>query len=438
MKKNNRILIAMIAAFSIVLGGCSVPDQGAPQSTEYLSDKTDQALNTTDTSATANSIVVVDNLSEPLLEAMDEQQAAENSSTDASAEGSTDAATAEASAEPEAPKPVNIVFFGDSQIANGRSDGTDIPTLMSYRIPNSVVYNLAIGGTTATVEASTSDVTPERLTSTSFLGMTYCLAGKSDRNATLSEHPNLLNTMNSIDPAQVNYYVIEYGANDFFNGVTLNVSGYETPGVQAHALYNAMCMGIDTLKEISPDATIILMTPFYGIYVTDDGTYIGDSYIVSNGVGTLSDYARKVVNVAEDKGTICFDGMFMTKHDLYLDTAGDYLMDNLHLNLTGRQIFARLVAHEINYNEKNEPFAYLDQDKIKISEFNPDENYRLEEYFMCRYYPESWEKYVQGVFPLAQPSEEALNGSIAAEVAADLANEASENSEDNSGDDNNG
>ncbi len=438
MKKNNRFLIAMIAAFSIVLGGCSVPDQGAIESTEYLTDKTDQAQNTTDNSATASSIVVVDNLSEPLLDALDESQATESASTDASAEASTDASAAEASTESAAPEPVNIVFFGDSQIANGRSDSTDIPTLMSARIPNSVVYNLAIGGTTATVEATTSDVTPANLESTSFLGMTYCLAGKSDRNSTLSQLPNILSTMNSIDPAKVNYYVIEYGANDFFNGVTLNVSGYETPGVQAHALYNAMCMGIDVLKEISPNAKFILMTPFYGIYVADDGSYIGDSYIVSNGVGTLADYARKIVNVAEDKGVTCFDGMFMTKHDLYLDTAGEYLMDNLHLNLTGRQIFARLVAHEINYSEKNEPFAYLDQDKIKIADFNPDENYRLEEYFMCRYYPESWEKYVQGVFPLAQPSEEALNGSIAAEVAADLAKEASENSEDNSGDDNNG
>ncbi len=435
MKKNNRFLIAMIAAFSIVLGGCSVPDQGAIESTEYLTDKADQAQNVTDTSATGDSIVVVDNLYEPILDALEEMQSTSNASTDAATAATTEAAAAEASVEQAAPEPVNIVFFGDSQIANGRSDGTDIPTLMSSRIPNSVVYNLAIGGTTATIEATTSDVTPSNLESTSFLGMVYCLAGKSDRNATLSQLPSHLETMNAIDPSKVDYYVIEYGANDFFNNVTLNVSGYETPGVQAHALYNAMCMGIDVLKDISPDATIILMTPFYGIYVADDGTYIGDSYIVSNGVGTLSDYARKIINVAEDKQLVCFDGMFMTKHDLYLDTAGSYLMDNLHLNLTGRQIFARLVAHEINFRENNEPFAYLDQDKIKISEFNPDENFRLDEYFMCRYYPESWEKYITGVFPLAQPSENALNGSIAAEVAKDLTEENSDNSTDeNNGD----
>jgi hypothetical protein len=109
-------------------------------------------------------------------------------------------------------------------------------------------------------------------------------------------------------------------------------------------------------------------------------------------------------------------------------------MDNLHLNLKGRQIFARLVAHEVNFREHNEPFAYLDQDKIKIAEFNPDENYRLDEYFMCTYYPESWEKYVKGEFPLAQPSEEAVNGTI----AADVERWKTEENSDNSGDENNG
>ncbi len=432
MKNNNRILIGLIAAFSIALGGCSVPDQGAIETTEYINDQTEQAQNAADSSTTGSSIVVVDNLYEPILEALEREQAANAASTEASTEDAAAAASTEETAP--APDPVNIVFFGDSQIANGRDDGSDIPTLMSYRIPNSVVYNLAIGGTTATVEASTSDISPEKLTSTSFLGMVYSLAGKSDRNATLADRQNLLDTMNRVDPATVDYYVIEYGANDFINGAALDASMYETPGVQAHALYNAMGMGIDILRQISPNAKIILMTPFYGIYVSDDGTYIGDSYIVSNGVGTLSDYARKVMNVAEDKETICFDGMFMTKHDLYLDTAGQYLMDNLHLNLTGRQIFARLVAHEINYHEHNEPYAYLEQDKIKIAEFDPNADFRYDEIMMCLYYPDSWEGYVKGEYPLAQPSEEARNGSIDAEVANIKSQQENEQSEENSDD----
>ena len=44
-----------------------------------------------------------------------------------------------------------------------------------------------------------------------------------------------------------------------------------------------------------------------------------------------------------------------------------------------------------------------------------------------------WEKYVKGIFPLAQPSEEALNGTVAAEIAAE---QAEENGEENNEQDN--
>lgn len=405
MKRSTNIIISTVMAFSFILSGCSLNKDNVLEPTEYLSDNEDKTIaENSDAAADGQSIVVVDNLFEPVLGALENDQVAENAVAEASKEEEQPAE------EPaEEPDKINIVFFGDSQIANGRDDGSDIPTLMSTRIPNCQVYNFAIGGSSATLESTTSSYDPVNTHSTNFLGMVNSFVGISDRNETLSQLPNMLNAMNSIDPADVDYYYIEYGANDFFNNMGLDCDSYQTRDVQAHYFFNALNMGINTLKEKSPNATFILMTPFYGIYVADDGTYIGDSYIVSNGIGTLSDYAKKSGNVAEAQGIWLFDGMFMEKHDLYLDTAGDYLMDNLHLNLTGRQIMARLLAHYVNYTEGNEPFCYLDADKIKIAEFDPNENFRYDEGWMKEYYPESWEKYIQGVFPLAQPSQEALD-----------------------------
>ena len=405
MKRSTNIIISTVMAFSFILSGCSLNKDNVLEPTEYLSDNEDKTTaENSDAAADGQSIVVVDNLFEPVLGALENDQVAENAVAEASKEEEQPAE------EPvEEPDKINIVFFGDSQIANGRDDGSDIPTLMSTRIPNCQVYNFAIGGSSATLEATTSSYDPANMHSTNFLGMVNSFVGISDRNETLSQLPNMLNAMNSIDPADVDYYYIEYGANDFFNNMGLDCDSYQTIDVQAHYFFNALNMGISTLKEKSPNATFILMTPFYGIYVADDGTYIGDSYIVSNGVGTLSDYAKKSGNVAEAQGIWLFDGMFMEKHDLYLDTAGEYLMDNLHLNLTGRQIMARLLAHYVNYTEGNEPFCYLDADKIKIAEFDPNEDFRYDEGWMKEYYPESWEKYIQGVFPLAQPSQEALD-----------------------------
>ena len=398
MKKSYMFAAALFSSVSILFTGCSLPEKDVNNATEYVGDGASQDESEQSNEAAAEkSIVVINDLFEPVIE--------EKSSSEAS---SQEEAAAEAT-EPEAEEvtPVNIVFFGDSQLANGRDDGTDIPHLLGKRVPNSRIFNLAIGGTTASVEQSTSDVSPENLASTSFLGMAYSFAGKSDRNAALSSYPDILDTMNSIDPADVDYYILSYGTNDFLNGVPLDVDNYQPESVQAHALYNSMNKAIEALEDVSPDAEFIILTPFYGLYVAEDGSYIGDSYIVSNGIGTLADYADKVKNVAESKDAQLFDGMYQSRFDLYLDTANDYLMDNLHLTLTGRQIVARLLAHNVNMAEKNEPYAYLDTDYIKIADFDPDENYRYDESQMKANYPDIWENYTAGKYPLAQPSEEA-------------------------------
>ncbi len=404
MKKYTKIILSVFTASALLLSACSMPSdnaaQEATQAPEYLSDKNESTESDTSTAEASaeSSIVVVDEFFEPTL---DNSSSGTESTTDASSEAST------VTSEDEQKDKVEIVFFGDSQIANARDDGTDLPSLVSKRVPDSKVYNLAIGGTTVSVPATTSTYAPGELKSTCFLGMVYCLAGKSDRNETLSSTPEVLSTMNSIDPSKVDFYVIEYGANDFFTHAPLDNTS--DSGADVHSVFISLDKGIEVLKEISPNATFVIMTPFYGIYVDQNGGYIGDSYIVSNGIGTLADYARKIGNVAENtSNTYLFDTMFMSKCDLYLDTAGEYLMDNLHLTLKGRQIFARLLAHLFNFLLGNEPYAYLEGDFINIAEFDPDETYRMDEHLMETTYPESWEKYIRGEFPLAQPSEEAV------------------------------
>ena len=401
-------IMSFFVAMALTVTGCSLSSEKPQQATDYMSEE-GTSEEASDSSEAESSIMIIKNLSEPEL-----TESTEGSSSSEAA----DSATSEASNTED--DKVEMVFFGDSQIATGRDDGTDLPTLISQRVPNSIAYNIAIGGTTASVDKTTSSVSASELHSTSFLGMAYCLAGMSDRDATLANYPAVLEKMNQINPESVDYYILEYGANDFFNEVPLDVTIYESESVQAHAFYNAYCKGIDVLKSISPNAKIVIVTPFYGIYVDTDGTYIGDSYIVSNGIGTLADYAKKATNVAEDCQAISFDTMFMTKCDLYLDTASEYLMDNLHLSLKGRQVFSRLLAHQINFEEHNEPYAYMETDVIKIAEFDPDEYYRYDEGQMREYFPESWEKYIRGEFPLAQPSEEAL-----AQYGSEAATEAS-------------
>ena len=396
MKKRIRIFTAVFMASVISLTGCSLPghnqtekEGSAEASSEAASDDSAAA-----SSSSEDNIIIVDDLFEPIIEEIESALA-----------GSTEeaAAAASSSSEPEAEERdrVEMVFIGDSQMANGRGAGTDLASLVSARVPNSVSYNLGIGGTTAALEASTSELSPEKWTSNCFLGIAYSLTGKADRTQVFSNNPEVLATMDKIDPAKVDYYFIEYGANDFFNKVPLDNIGNDIPYVKT--FFGALNVGIDEIRTVSPNAKIILMTPFYGIYKDGSGNYIGDTYVVSNGIDTLANYARKIGNVVEAENVFDFDCMFISKCDLYLDTYEEYLMDGTHLSLKGRQAFARLLAHIPNWNEGNEPFAYMENDFIKIAEFDPNEYYRYPDDMMQEYYPQDYERMKNGEYLLAPP-----------------------------------
>lgn len=393
MKKNLRVLTALTLSFTLMLTGCSLGKDDSKEAKEYVNDANENASDEASLNASSN-IIVVEDMEQPDFNVADA------------------AASTEASAEVVEENPVDdnlvMVFFGDSQIANGRADGTDIPTLVGQRVPNASVYNLAIGGTTASFDLESEYYLDfEHWTDDCFLGMAYALAGTVDRNNVLGTyHPDILEKMNQIDPATVDYYFIEYGANDFFKKVPLDK--YDSDGNpvdrrQEHTFYGSLFLGIQTLKRISPNAKFVIIYPFYGIYKDGNGAYLGDSYTVSNGIGTLAQYADKAGNVANTYGTFIFDSMYHTKFDLYLDTQDRYLQDTIHLNETGRRIVARLLAHIPNGVEGYEPLAYREGDNITIDTFNPDETYRMDDKVLNEYWPDQYEKLMNGDYILAQP-----------------------------------
>ena len=400
MKRNITKLTAISMAFMLMLTGCSLggkkPDASVDASTETSTETADASNEaTSDTAAEASSdqLVILEDLAEPEID------------DSASAEGSIENMSEADIEKYNVDKELNMVFIGDSQFANGRNDGSALANLVQYRVPNSKAYNLGVGGSTAALESSTSDYQDyDNWTSSCFLGICYALEGRVDRNKVCASLPDVLYTMNQIDPGSVDYYFIEYGANDFFTKVPLDMW---TPGYEdinpLYTYYGALKAGIEVLKSISPNATIVLITPFYGIYKAPDGTYLGDTYITSNGIATLQDYAKKINNVAEEQGIYCLDTMFRAKCDLYLDTADQYLMDNVHLSLVGRQIFARLIAHIPNSMEGYEPSAYRQTEDIKIAEFDPNEYYKYPDDYFQRDFPEEYEKYMNGEYLLAKP-----------------------------------
>jgi len=389
MKKRIISLIVGVTTVAMLTCGCTAINNDADTALEFIND--DLATSMTgksDEASEAGTLVLAEDIYKPTLD-------------EASAAASMEETKEEEPQEQVDEDKVVMVFLGDSQIENGRDTGTDLASLVSERVPNSVAYNLGIGGTTAALEHSTTDSSLSKWDSISFNGITYSLAGEVDRDRVFQNYPTVLENMNKIDPEKVDYYFIEYGANDFFDKMPLDKTQFE--GNPLHSYYEALEEGVKTLKEISPNARIVLMTPFYGIYKDTNGKFLGDSYVVSYGIDTLANYARKALNVAEDLDLIDFDAMNDDKKcDLYLDTAEEYLMDGTHLTEKGRQVFARLLAHIPNFYEENEPFAYLENDIIKINEFDPDEYFMISDHKLKENYPEAYEKLKAGAYPLAR------------------------------------
>ncbi|MBQ7679354.1 MAG: SGNH/GDSL hydrolase family protein, partial [Butyrivibrio sp.] len=255
--------------------------------------------------------------------------------------------TEESEAEEEDDK-LNVVFLGDSQFANGRSDGTDIASYTrEICLSNIRVYNLGIGGTAAAQHRDDSS-TPETWSECNFLGMCYILSGQTSREIA-ANHPAVYEQLNQIRVKDVDYYVIEYGANDYIIANELNNPDNDA---DPHSFSGALETGIGILRDISPHARFILCGPSYCYWYDGNGNYIGDAYIVSKGLGTLSNYAEISENVAGHNDCIFIDTMFQTFFDLNIITADKYLEDGLHFGKTGRQIYARTVAHFIDQKEK--------------------------------------------------------------------------------------
>ncbi|GFI15318.1 hypothetical protein IMSAG249_01750 [Lachnospiraceae bacterium] len=233
---------------------------------------------------------------------------------------------------------LQIVFLGDSIFDNSR-DGTGIPYLTSVQC-EADVYNLAIGGTSASIEADES-AESEKWTSRSLVGIVNAITGKiptdifaGTRTKEILDNPN-------IDFSQTDYFVIEYGINDFFRGVAQSDPD-NIFNVKTYA--GALRYAVSNLSEIAPDATIILCSPTYAQFY--NGTWmIGDGNSLNRGNGTLFDYKGTCNYVAKETQSEFFNAY----QDLGIDgyTAEQYLEDGVHLTQDGRYLYADALAKVI-------------------------------------------------------------------------------------------
>ncbi|WP_026526798.1 SGNH/GDSL hydrolase family protein [Butyrivibrio sp. VCD2006] len=244
---------------------------------------------------------------------------------------------------PEEDKNYDIVFMGDSQFDNARGTASEIPAYTCCLLDKDVkFYNLAIGGTSASLGREDYFDDVSAFNDSCFVGICYALAGKCSSD--FLEPYAMIEDFKKVKPENVDLYVIEYGANDYINGKDLfNASNNN----DIHTYNGALTEGIETLQKISPNAKFIMCSPSYCVWYNGSGQLIGDSYVISKGIGPLCEYANTASNFAGSSGFMYMDSMYASMFDLKLETVEDYLSDGLHYNEKGRQIYSAVLAHLI-------------------------------------------------------------------------------------------
>ena len=233
---------------------------------------------------------------------------------------------------------LQIVFLGDS-IFDFSRDGTGIPYLTGVQC-EADVYNLAIGGTSASLEPD-DRAENELIVSQSLIGVVKVLEGYTSTSSFTGTRTKDILDNTDINWAETDYFVIEYGLNDFFRAAPLSNLENE---YDLYTYAGALRYAVSNLKKVAVDATIILCAPNYAQFF-NGSQMIGDGNTLNTGYGTLYDYKGICQYVANERQAVFFDAYLDLGINGY--TAEDYLEDGVHLTAEGRQLYADALAKRI-------------------------------------------------------------------------------------------
>lgn len=241
---------------------------------------------------------------------------------------------------------MQIVFMGDSILDSDR-DYAGVAGLIAESC-NADVYNMSIGGTTAALVPG-EQYNFATWDSIGLLGLINAILGNI--NPDVFEGRRAGEILNECDFSKTDYFVIEYGINDFQTG-QIPQSRYlengDVLGIDAvHTYAGALEVAVTMLRENFPDAKILIISPHYCQFF-QGSTFVGDAYSLDYGYGTLVDFFRCSGYVAEQHrkdNVLFYNAMELSGIDSY--TAEEYLEDGVHLSEAGRRVYAAQVANVI-------------------------------------------------------------------------------------------
>lgn len=242
---------------------------------------------------------------------------------------------------------MQIVILGDSIMDNDRSE-SGVAAIIGEQC-NAKVYNMAMGGTTAAL-MPTEQYNYATWDSRCLLGVVNAILGNI--NTDIFDDYAAGKILKECDFDKTDYFIIEYGVNDFLTG-QIPQSRYlengDTLAVDAvHTYTGALENAVMLLQDNFPDAKIMLIAPHY-CQIYNGTTFVGDGYSVDYGFGPLINFARGTGYVYEqhkDENVIFYNAF--EDSGINAETADDYLEDGVHMTPLGSRAYAEYAARLIN------------------------------------------------------------------------------------------
>lgn len=242
---------------------------------------------------------------------------------------------------------MQIVIMGDSIMDNDRTE-SGIAAIIGEQC-NAKVYNMAMGGTTAAL-MPTEQYNYATWDSRCLLGVVNAILGNI--NTEIFDDYPAGQILKECDFSKTDYFIIEYGVNDFLTGQipqSRYLEGGDTLAVDSvHTYTGALENAVTLLQDSFPDAKIVLIAPHY-CQIFNGTAFVGDGYSVDYGWGPLVSFARGAGYIYEqhkNDGIIFFNAF--EESGINAETADQYLDDGIHLSAEGNRIYAEYIARLLN------------------------------------------------------------------------------------------
>lgn len=243
-----------------------------------------------------------------------------------------------------------LVVFGDSIMGECRYDD-GIPARIGKRM-NMRAMNAAFGGTRMCRADDTKRLDNNR-DGLSMAALSKAMVSK-DFGVQQMVHINeggtdffdeLIDTIAVTDFSKMEILILEYGINDYHMAVPLD--NPENP-FDEYTFLGATRSAVTTLKKAYPDARIVLVTPTYSWYLSQNLTC--ETYDTGN--GTLEKYVNAQLETAKELDVEIVD----LYHDFYphekYEDWEKYTRDGIHPNEKGRKKIAKKIANYLKGKEE--------------------------------------------------------------------------------------